>query len=511
MSWVDTSVPLINPECINRQLTDTSNIVILALIDASQRMVSYMLYSNSKVIGHIIKNRENNRLPVATILVVAITSLLGVPHASQAACDIYYVSTTGNDTNLGTLDSPKRSIYQAATNLKPCDTLYVRGGLYKQYGIWIPVSGTQSQPIKILAYPGESPILDASETAVTQWDPFFCLSGNYIQLSGFELRNGGIGVDMWGHHNTVNSMMIHHVQQSGIRMFGDFSIAENNTVSYTCLDHFQHLDIRMWGSGIQATRDRVNGVTDNAIIRGNTVYSNWGEGIATFEANGTIVENNIAYDNWATNTYIDNATNVIFRNNLVYNTPNNVVKRNAALLTLADELASEASSANNVVINNMFLNGTVSAFSWTLVPGSGLTSTLIANNTIVNGSLETGKINQGSTIKNNIFYRNDGGIAATVPSRSGLNFSNNFWSSTAPSNASGVGDIIGDPKLVFTGDTGPGKLSKDYFSILSTPSAIGKGSAVLHATDFYLVTSLGNTLNIGAYKSTDLIQYVTVH
>lgn len=484
---------------------------MLALIDASQRMGSTMLNRKSPAIRHMAKTAKNDHLPVATILVAAIASLLGAPNVAQAACNTYYVSTTGQDKNAGDIGHPWLSIYASVKKLAPCDTLYVRGGTYSQANIWVFNSGTASKPIRILAYPGEKPILDGSGLAIIgQWTPFFGLSGNYIQLSGFEVRNGGDGVYSTGTYNTISNMIVDHVQQNGILARGDFNIVENSVVSFACMDHVNNPS-HNWSSGISAARDTVNGITEHAILRGNTVHDTYGEGLSTYEANGTIIEDNTVYNNWALETYISDASNVIYRNNLVYKTPYSglIASRTtgSAGLGLADEVSSVPRSTNNIVVNNMFLNVEIRAFRWTGVAGSGLTNALIANNTVVNGTLRTGTINQGSTIQNNIFFTNDRTMLASIPTRSGLKLSNNLWSANPPPNAVGAGDVLGNPELALTGDTGPGQLKEAYFAVSSTSPAIGKGAAIYGVTDDYLITNQG-ALNIGAYLSNPPIQYL---
>jgi hypothetical protein len=463
-----------------------------------------MFYNHSKNSRHFANKGKDGRLPVATVIFAAIASLPTVPQAvqagPQASCNTYYVSTTGSDANAGTIDKPFASIASAAKKMQACDTLYVRGGIYKQYGITVANKGTANAPISILAYPNELPVFDGDGMNINGYTPFIWLSGEYITLSGFEMRNGGVGVSLLGAHNTVSNMNVHHVLQHGITAPGDFSIVQNSIVSFASMYKYYNPTMACgWAAGISAGRDKVNGITDNAILRGNTVYSVYGEGLSTFEANGTIMENNVVYDNWATNTYISDASNVIFRNNLVYNTPNNSVGKRSAGLTLADEQASKPRSSSNIVINNMFLNANVSAFSWTIVSGSGLVSALIANNTLINGTLMSGPINKASVIKNNLVYRNDGGLTGQVSTRSGLSLSNNLWSSAPSANASGPGDVIGDPKLALAGVAIPGQVTKSIFAIPANSPAIGKGAAIYAVTNNYLVSSQNTSLNIGAY------------
>ena len=52
----------------------------------------------------------------------------------------FYVSTTGNDSNSGTIDSPWRTIQHAANSVQAGDTVYVRGGVYSE-SVNISVSG----------------------------------------------------------------------------------------------------------------------------------------------------------------------------------------------------------------------------------------------------------------------------------------------------------------------------------------------------------------------------------
>jgi hypothetical protein len=470
-----------------------------------------MLYRNSQTIRHIVK--KNGHLPVATILFAAIASLLAASPAAQA-CNIYFVSVNnGNDTNAGTFAKPWKTIAKAAAqNLHPCDTIYVRAGTYKEHSLFFSGSGTATQPITISAYPGETPVLNGTGLNLGQWTEFFSLTGSYITLNGFTLYNGGVGVETDGPYTTVSNMNISYTLQQGIIAKGDYTVIKNNIVSYAS-QYFLSNKSSGWANGIDVCCDPVDGVTSNAILQGNTVFATAGEGIITDQANGTIFDSNIVYDNWATNTYICDSQNVIFRNNLVYTTTlsDTLWGRRAPLLSLADEVASVPRSANNVVINNMFLTGegvvAVSAFSWTEVTGSGLTSALIANNTLVNGEIDTGPINTASHIENNIVYRNDGGVMGSVPTGAGLTFSNNLWYPTRPSNATGAGDVIANPKLALTGTVGPGKVATGYFAVPSSSPAKGKGAAIYYVTGDYLISS-STAPNIGAYTTNPPISYL---
>ena len=78
----------------------------------------------------------------------------------------YYVATTGNDSNAGTIAEPFATWEKGASVLTAGDTLYIRGGTYTNTRasiyqcLWNTLSGTVNDTIKIWAYPGEIPVWD---------------------------------------------------------------------------------------------------------------------------------------------------------------------------------------------------------------------------------------------------------------------------------------------------------------------------------------------------------------
>src|SRR5437870_6511849 len=95
-------------------------------------------------------------------LVVVILTLIVTHGLAQAvAGNIYYVATTGNDTNPGTDTKPFRTIQKAATLARAGDTIYVRGGVYKE-SVLLRYSGAPGQPITVKNYLGENPIIEPS-------------------------------------------------------------------------------------------------------------------------------------------------------------------------------------------------------------------------------------------------------------------------------------------------------------------------------------------------------------
>ncbi len=102
----------------------------------------------------------------------------------------YYVSTSGNDNNPGTMAVPFRTISKAATVATAGATVYVMGGVYNEY-VTLANSGTMGSPITFQSYPGQTAIIDGTGLAVSGTKGLVTISGarSYITVSGFEIRN----------------------------------------------------------------------------------------------------------------------------------------------------------------------------------------------------------------------------------------------------------------------------------------------------------------------------------
>lgn len=430
----------------------------------------------------------------------ALITLLGM--TTGLAVD-RYVSPTGSNGNPGTFALPWQTVRYGANRLDPGDTLYVRGGTYAEV-VLVNKSGTAAAPITITNYPNEVPVIDGRTIPDTDWQMLVNLRGDYIHVNGFEVKNcnmqannpypatpsGGYGVYMGGHDNRVSYMNVHHNRSVGILAGGDNSIVEDCWVWQNCQDNNTTPHVQ-WASGLTLSRGGLNGtgITHNAIARRNTVFNNWGEGLNTFEADGTLLEDNLVYDNFSVNLYISDARNVLAQRNLVYVSSNSLIPGSTSI-TLADEVAAKPRSANNKVINNFVYGGRFQAFSWTLVPGSGLDNVLIANNTFVNAQLQTGSYNgsgitnTSASIRNNIFL-SDAGTPALVNSTTNISFSNNAWSHTAPAAVSGGStDVVGTLQVARTGATTAGNLTTAYFKLLAGSPVIDKALALPGFTDF---------------------------
>lgn len=139
--------------------------------------------------------------------------------------EIYYVSTTGSDSNSGTsIGYPFLTLSKPLSLIVPGDKIFVRGGLYLfSSGISISKSGTQSDSCFLLAYPGERPILDFSGTSFGTRG--ISLTGSYWKIKGFDIRkagDNGLYISKGG-HNLIEFCSFYENSDSGLQLGGGTS------------------------------------------------------------------------------------------------------------------------------------------------------------------------------------------------------------------------------------------------------------------------------------------------
>ena len=132
------------------------------------------------------------------ILIIIAVSLVLLSFSIPAKSTTYYVSTTGNDANIGTIASPWLTFQKALTMAEPGDIVYFRGGTYV---VALPSginfagsnSGTAGSPISYYNYGNETPVFDFQEASPAITNPKgLSISGvSYINFRGFEIKNVG--------------------------------------------------------------------------------------------------------------------------------------------------------------------------------------------------------------------------------------------------------------------------------------------------------------------------------
>src|ERR1700685_3030611 len=83
---------------------------------------------------------------VCAALAAIVIALVPGPSPAGSSGDTYYVSTTGSDSNPGTIGAPWRTIQHAASTVGAGATVDVFGGVYNE-SVNFPASGRASAPI----------------------------------------------------------------------------------------------------------------------------------------------------------------------------------------------------------------------------------------------------------------------------------------------------------------------------------------------------------------------------
>jgi hypothetical protein len=206
------------------------------------------------------------------MLTVLLTGGIWSPPAATAAT--YYVASTGNDANPGTQVQPFRTIAKGLTVLRAGDTLYLRGGTYKE-GIdslnkVIPGGTSWSNPITIGAYPGETVTLNGPVNINGYGSRVY----QYIIVDGLILD--GMGVNQVGVF--IGGSNAHHirVQNSEIKNHSSQGVLAYDTTN------LEYIRLKMHDNGTDRLQHGFYMAIKNALIDGCEVYNNSGYGIQTY-------------------------------------------------------------------------------------------------------------------------------------------------------------------------------------------------------------------------------------
>jgi len=472
----------------------------------------------------------------------------------------FYVSTTGSDSNPGTLSSPWRTIQHASNSVQAGDSVYVRGGVYNE-SVNISVSGSAiAGPITFQTYSGEQAIVDGTgllpPTSGTQ-GLINIVNQSYISIQGLEIRNyqtssasgtpAGIWVSGSGSNIQILNNLIHNIVTTSETTGSAFGIAVYGTAAPASLDAVTISGNQVYNLRTGTSESvNVDGNVTNFVIANNVVHDNDNIGIDIigfegvspdpaydYARNGTVAGNTIynisainnpgegnQYD--ANGIYVDGGSQVVIERNLIHD------------VDIGIEMASEhqgrvtsfVTARNNLVYSANSVGITIGGYASNV---GGTDHCTIVNNTLLqNDTKKTGSgefqiqyYATNNVFKNNIVYASPQGpfinnYTSSEPDPADVDY-NLYYSSLSSSTANflwnGTNYVGFSSYQSATGKDSHSQYADPQFLSLTAPNlqiqptspavnaGINLGLAVVGALDFAGNPRLiGTNIDVGAYE-----------
>jgi len=261
---------------------------------------------------------------------------------------VFYVATTGNNYNPGTRVLPWRTIQKSARTMIAGDTVYIRGGKYKERIIPKNSGSDFSHRIMYAAYPGETPTIDGTGISVPEDEGLFhMVNKKFILVSGLKIVNAGYaGIYVQAsNHITIRKNRTVRTVSSGIGVWDSRNvIVDGNDVSWAC------------SGGMQESITIANTVTFT--VRNNHVHhtAEDKEGICLKDGSlhGKVYGNNV-HDTVAVGIYVDAETRYTGDIEVFANRVHDVLDANGIQLsTEAGAVLEKVRVYNNICYRNKY-------------------------------------------------------------------------------------------------------------------------------------------------------------
>ncbi len=372
------------------------------------------------------------------IILIILTGIISVCSFAQTN---YYVATTGNNSNNGSIGTPWQTIQYGVSQLNNGDTLNIMSGTYIGK-IDLTISGTSGQEITIRNYNNDIVIING--TTLSDYEYLLKIENvDYINIKGLKFQD----------YQKLDAIGILVINSSNISILNnEFSNIDysSTAVGQTPNSSQNSQPIIIFG------RDPLNSIS-NLVINGNIIHdceTGWSECLSI---NGNIdgfeVENNQIYNNTnipivvighegeCSDPTLDQARNGLIKNNNIHDNPsayaaaggiyidggksitieNNTSYNNDYGIEIGCEnngnAPNDPSASNIIVRNNLIYNNKVSgiALGGYNYPTTGkVETTIITNNTLFNNDTDNSyngelliSYVENSIIENNILYTNN--------------------------------------------------------------------------------------------------------
>jgi len=270
-------------------------------------------------------------------------------YSKELSAETFYVSTSGSDSNSGSLASPFRTIRSGLSRLNSGDTLVIRGGTYSE-GIpyfAIPSGLDDLRHTSVQGAPGERVILTG---AGPNSDVIEITPRQYVTIDNLELVGGmdggsgeatnaciriGEGGGWESSYITIKRSILHHCG-AGVFTTGETGVNHDILLQNLTVYHNTSHNIYITGSRVTIENSDVwdaashgihiygrNGVNvSNNVVRNNRIHDNGSFGLLLSSGSDNIAYNNVIYHNGTKFIsggfrFYDGAVNNRFLNNTV--------------------------------------------------------------------------------------------------------------------------------------------------------------------------------------------------
>jgi parallel beta-helix repeat protein len=352
---------------------------------------------------------KNSRILVI-LLAYALFFLVG---AKTTQASTYYVATTGNDSNPGSIQQPFRTIKRGISVLKPGDITFLRAGTYPESidtnGFNFPIGTSWSSAITIAAHPGETVTMrPEGGEAIINFGAERAEPDQYIIFDGihFDAIYGSftaISINQGSHHIRFQNCEIKNAYRSGVYINWG-----NNNGLPSNYNEFINCDIHHNGRAPDQPPGYGAGhgiyiTTHHNVFRGNRVHHNGSWGLHVYWGNYPAQQtmSNLIEQNW------------------VYENGNNTTRYGSVC---CGGIVLDSGSANEVK-NNLVYNNPVIGISL----NGNCSRCKVVHNTVYNNSLDIQAITGGSgEIQNNIAFPKGVSIAGGYTASNNLTDNPNF-------------------------------------------------------------------------------------
>ena len=349
------------------------------------------------------------------VLVFILLGMITSPSPSCWASDIYYIDPVlGDDATAepNNIDKPyKRLKNQFRYLLQPGDTLCLRGGLYENDFFQPGVDGTSLQPIQVINYPGEIPILNGpgyySVILNLHGRRYFIVDGvHFKDTRGDAVIKMGIGAEyniirnchfknhIWGNMVNIEMAQYNRVENCTFDTVGS---PENEGTASHIMIKGGHQNLIQNNYLIRAGHSSilVEHYTGDFeppyqnIIRDNVIEQHWGTGVSLgLRAHDTLVEGNEIYycgegvpEHEKSSIHIRSDNNIL-RNNVTAFTGANTPKKHYGIEMEAYRFGVQQNCRNNRFYNNVVYKSGNAGIFVTQRTDCTLTNNKVMNNII---------------------------------------------------------------------------------------------------------------------------------